>query len=323
MKIAILKNKGTDEEYLKQEIEKLKYFNNINKNFGLNNIPYTYDIIDVDFEVNLYKKGTNASGLAGYTLKNTPNIPLGYDFVCIFYDGKSIYKDGTNLALTRSKPVNGAFISEIPDSAKENTLIHEIMHMICKKLKSLGYPVIDQMDRTKVNGRYISYYKDNTPTANLGNYHVTLLSIDKYTKFLSSKTNPLGLPDAVWKLILSFVEANKKKPKYKNFSELEVKGLNHDFVLLLDKARDIAGIPFIINSGFRTPEHNKAVGGVDDSAHLSGLAVDLRARNGAETYAIVKAAIEVGIKRIGINRASQFVHLDIAEDKPNPTIYEY
>lgn len=32
--------------------------------------------------------------------------------------------------------------------------------------------------------------------------------------------------------------------------------------------------PIVINSGFRTIEHNKAVGGVDTSLHLKALAVD-------------------------------------------------
>ena len=34
--------------------------------------------------------------------------------------------------------------------------------------------------------------------------------------------------------------------------------------------------PIIINSGFRSPEVNKAVGGVSTSNHLTGCAVDIR-----------------------------------------------
>jgi uncharacterized protein YcbK (DUF882 family) len=34
--------------------------------------------------------------------------------------------------------------------------------------------------------------------------------------------------------------------------------------------------PFVINSGFRSPEVNKAVGGVATSNHLTGCAVDIR-----------------------------------------------
>ncbi|MCK5015439.1 MAG: hypothetical protein KAS32_00040 [Candidatus Peribacteraceae bacterium] len=113
------------------------------------------------------------------------------------------------------------------------------------------------------------------------------------------------------------------KKKYKYFSEDEVKGLKHEFVLKLDKAREIAGIPFSINSGYRTPEHNKKVGGVPNSAHTHGVAVDLRARNGKEIYIIVDSLMQAGIKRIGINWGKNFVHADVSTDKPSPTVWKY
>jgi hypothetical protein len=37
--------------------------------------------------------------------------------------------------------------------------------------------------------------------------------------------------------------------------------MDKHFLRLLDNARQIAGIPFKINSGFRTPKHNEKVGG--------------------------------------------------------------
>lgn len=125
--------------------------------------------------------------------------------------------------------------------------------------------------------------------------------------------------------IVKVIEAKVNTPtkKYKYFTESEVEGLDTDLVVLLDKARETAGIPFVINSGFRTVAHNKKVGGVANSSHLTGKAVDLRARDGAESYAIIKSAIEVGIKRIGINRKKKFIHLDIDYTKSSPTIYEY
>ena len=42
----------------------------------------------------------------------------------------------------------------------------------------------------------------------------------------------------------------------------------------LNAARRIAGIPFVITSGYRCEIHNKAVGGKETSAHIAGLAVD-------------------------------------------------
>lgn len=52
---------------------------------------------------------------------------------------------------------------------------------------------------------------------------------------------------------------------------------NLDYIMdQLDTIREGYGKPIIINSGYRCPELNKAVGGVADSYHQKGLAVDIR-----------------------------------------------
>ena len=43
----------------------------------------------------------------------------------------------------------------------------------------------------------------------------------------------------------------------------------------LDKIREKLGKPILVNSGFRCPVLNKAVGGVANSQHLKGLAADV------------------------------------------------
>lgn len=43
----------------------------------------------------------------------------------------------------------------------------------------------------------------------------------------------------------------------------------------LQVLRDILGKPITINSGYRTPEHNKAIGGASDSFHCKGMAADI------------------------------------------------
>lgn len=116
---------------------------------------------------------------------------------------------------------------------------------------------------------------------------------------------------------------NNTTYKPAHFKNEEIKNLDIELVKMLDKARTIAGIPFMINSGFRTAEHNKKVGGVANSAHLTGKAVDLRATNNSEIFTIVNASMQAGFKRIGINWDSKFVHIDIDNTKPNPTIYKY
>ena len=48
---------------------------------------------------------------------------------------------------------------------------------------------------------------------------------------------------------------------------------------LLDPLREAWGSPIIINSGYRCPILNKAVGGSKTSSHMSGWSVDMRPKN--------------------------------------------
>jgi len=90
--------------------------------------------------------------------------------------------------------------------------------------------------------------------------------------------------------------------------------MNKQFLAMLKKAEKYAGFTFSYNSGFRTKSHNKIVGGVTDSSHTKGLAVDIKAISIKQRDAIVAAARKAGFKRIGI--ASTFVHLDNDLSKP-------
>lgn len=101
---------------------------------------------------------------------------------------------------------------------------------------------------------------------------------------------------------------------YKYFKEKEVKGLQIRLVQMLDRAREYAGVPFIITSGVRSEEHNNEVGGVDGSSHIKGLAVDIRAISSQERFKIITGLIAIGFKRIGIYKAH--IHADIDNLKP-------
>ncbi len=90
---------------------------------------------------------------------------------------------------------------------------------------------------------------------------------------------------------------------------------------MLDKAREKASIPFVITSGFRTVSRNILVGGVSDSSHTKGCAVDIACRDSVNRYLIINAAIYAGFNRIGIS--SKFIHLDNDPDKPKNVIWTY
>ncbi len=97
--------------------------------------------------------------------------------------------------------------------------------------------------------------------------------------------------------------------------------MNKGFLETLDSMREVARIPFVITSGYRTPAHNRKVGGKSNSAHLRGYAADISAAQGFQKYAILQAALLLGIRRIGIG--TNFVHVDMDPALPQPTIWTY
>jgi hypothetical protein len=89
----------------------------------------------------------------------------------------------------------------------------------------------------------------------------------------------------------------------------------------LDRARAMANVPFVINSGYRCKTHNKNVGGSPTSSHVKGLAVDIATEFGEDRYLILKALFFYGFTRIGI--AKGFIHADLDEDKTQGNVWLY
>lgn len=95
--------------------------------------------------------------------------------------------------------------------------------------------------------------------------------------------------------------------------------MNPDFLELLDKARGIAGIPFKINSGYRTLAHNKKVDGEVNSSHCKGYAADIAYKSGSEAWLMVNALLKVGFNRIGVYRS--WIHVDSDPSLPKNVIW--
>jgi len=98
-----------------------------------------------------------------------------------------------------------------------------------------------------------------------------------------------------------------------------IQSMSIKFVQMLDECRALAGIPFTINSGYRTQAWNKAVKGQPNSAHTRGLAADISAVTGREKFLILEAAIKVGFRRIGIYKT--FIHLDNDKSLPQEVVW--
>jgi zinc D-Ala-D-Ala carboxypeptidase len=94
-----------------------------------------------------------------------------------------------------------------------------------------------------------------------------------------------------------------------------------EFLQRLDNARGLAGIPFKINSGFRTKARNAIVKGVKDSSHCYGYAADIHCIDLRNRLLMVKALLAAGFTRIGI--ADGFIHVDCDPQKSKEAIWLY
>lgn len=103
--------------------------------------------------------------------------------------------------------------------------------------------------------------------------------------------------------------------------DIKASGLNmhKDFIRKIQKAREIAEIPFKINSGYRTVAHNLKIGGKQNSAHLRGYAADIAVNSNAERYIILNALLTAEFTRIGIY--ANFIHCDCDPSLPQHVIW--
>lgn len=80
----------------------------------------------------------------------------------------------------------------------------------------------------------------------------------------------------------------------------------------LQALRDALGCPMIINSAYRSPEHNKRVGGAKNSYHVQGLAFDVSMANHDPEDFERKAKV-AGFTGLGFYppKKGEFIHIDV------------
>ncbi len=88
----------------------------------------------------------------------------------------------------------------------------------------------------------------------------------------------------------------------------------------LEKIRLALGRPIIINSGIRCITHNKKIGGVKNSQHILGKAVDIRVKNmkAKDLYNFITRLESMKLVYIGYMQLYEkegFVHYDIRDKK--------
>ena len=86
----------------------------------------------------------------------------------------------------------------------------------------------------------------------------------------------------------------------------------------LQRVRDITERPIRITNAYRSPEHNKKVGGVKNSQHLYGTAADIQIRNMTpkQVYNLLNKLMDEGIiLQGGLGLYRSFVHYDFRGER--------
>lgn len=102
--------------------------------------------------------------------------------------------------------------------------------------------------------------------------------------------------------------------------------MDADFMHQLQAARDLAGVPFRITSGYRTQKHQDELTArgyktSKTSAHLRGLAADIATPDSSTRAQVLAGVIEAGFDRIGIGEG--FIHVDCDPIKTAPLVWTY
>lgn len=116
-----------------------------------------------------------------------------------------------------------------------------------------------------------------------------------------------------------------------NFSSFEFRcncGCNNDNISMelvrrLQVTRDMLGRPIRINSGVRCPDHNKSIGGEEDSEHVPldgrpGEGADIPCEDNNTRYELLLRLIN-RFDRIGVY--PKHIHVGIRETKPKEVLW--
>lgn len=209
-----------------------------------------------------------------------PNEGL-YDTVMFIYEQGTFPVYGSTYSYSNNLRVCYVSINALEDNIDYSWKImcHEILHsLVYKIMVEKNVFILNFLDQSLPT----PYLHNDDPYAIDGNFSQQLKALVPYYK--------IG---------------------YKYFKPSEVVGLKPELVLLLDKARDIAGVPFKITSGYRDPIHNTSVGGVSGSSHTDGTGCDILADTSLKRFKIVSGALQAGFTRIGVY--NNHIHLDIGK----------
>lgn len=113
-----------------------------------------------------------------------------------------------------------------------------------------------------------------------------------------------------WEITYSYV-AEQNNIDNTPTDETIIENLNYT-LQRLEEIREGYNKPIVISSGYRCEELNKLVGGVDDSKHLTGLAVDLKWDSDLVEYLIENCSFDKLIREK--SGKTKWIHLQFRKN---------
>lgn len=86
----------------------------------------------------------------------------------------------------------------------------------------------------------------------------------------------------------------------------------------LEQIRKALNVPILITSGYRCEAYNRKIGGVKDSAHLTGEGADIAITGSKIRYLMLERAV-IWFQRIGLY--DKHIHLDVSQTLPRPRLW--
>ena len=115
---------------------------------------------------------------------------------------------------------------------------------------------------------------------------------------------------------------------YANFKQNEMAckcgcGINRVSKELMDRlqrARTIAGVPFVVNSACRCLQHNRNIGSSDSSDHVTTasqpcIGIDIQAADSVRRFHIMRGLFAAGFDRIAPSFERNFIHAGIGKSQ--------
>lgn len=94
--------------------------------------------------------------------------------------------------------------------------------------------------------------------------------------------------------------------------QLPAEGISKALLEGLETLREAVDRPIHVTNGYRCPEHNAEVGGVEDSQHVQGCAADIWV-DGYTAFALGQLCSEI-FDGVGVYVADDFVHVDMRDN---------